>query len=81
MRPRSAWPVGAGPEVARPLLALRREETARYCCEMGVAPRDATNELLIATRNRVRHELPALRALNPAWTMHWRGWLMPRTKT
>lgn len=67
MRPRSAWPVGAGPAVARPLLALRREETARYCREMGVAPReDATNELLIATRNRVRHEvLPALRALNP----------------
>jgi tRNA(Ile)-lysidine synthase len=67
MRPRSAWPVGAGPEVVRPLLALRREETARYCREMGVTPReDATNELLIATRNRVRHEvLPALRALNP----------------
>ncbi|HET9476920.1 MAG TPA: tRNA lysidine(34) synthetase TilS [Dehalococcoidia bacterium] len=67
MRPRSGWPLGTGPEVARPLLALRREETARYCREMGVVPReDATNELLLAARNRVRHEvLPALRALNP----------------
>jgi tRNA(Ile)-lysidine synthase len=66
MRPRSAWPIGRGPEVARPLLALRREETGRYCRELGIEPReDPTNELLLATRNRVRHEvLPVLRTLN-----------------
>ena len=67
MRPRSPWPFGRGPEVARPLLALGREETERYCNDAGLQPRqDPTNELLIATRNRVRHEvLPALRAINP----------------
>lgn len=67
MRPRSGWPFGRGPEVARPLLSLRREETGRYCRELGIAPReDATNEILLATRNRVRHEvMPVLRRLNP----------------
>jgi tRNA(Ile)-lysidine synthase len=67
MRPRSSWPLGRGPEVARPLLLLRREETGRYCQLLGVDPReDATNEMLLATRNRVRHEvMPALRRLNP----------------
>lgn len=67
MRPRSAWPLGRGPAVGRPLLGLRRAETRRYCREVGIEPReDATNELLLATRNRVRHEvLPVLRRLNP----------------
>ena len=67
MRPRSSWPLGRGPAVARPLLTLRREETARYCRELGIEHReDATNEMLLATRNRVRHEvMPALRRLNP----------------
>ncbi len=67
MRPRSSWPLGCGPEVARPLLTLRREETGRYCREMGMLPReDAMNEMLLATRNRVRLEvMPALRRLNP----------------
>lgn len=67
MRPRSAWPLGRGPKVGRPLLDLRRAETRRYCREAGIEPReDATNELLLATRNRVRHEvLPVLRRLNP----------------
>ena len=67
MRPRSAWPVGRGPDLARPLLTLRREEIRRYCRERGIEPReDPTNELLLATRNRVRHEvLPVLRTLNP----------------
>ena len=61
------WPFGEGPEIARPLLGLSREETRRYCVESGIEPRDdPTNELLVATRNRVRHEvLPALRAINP----------------
>lgn len=67
MRPRSPWPFGAGPDIARPLLNLRRGETERYCGELGVTPRlDPTNELLEATRNRVRVELvPLLRQFNP----------------
>lgn len=67
MRARSRWPLGQGPDVARPLLELSRGETARYCQELGLQPRqDPTNELIIATRNRVRHELlPKLREFNP----------------
>ena len=67
MRPRSAWPFGAGPDLARPLLGIRRGETARYCRELGVDPRaDPTNLLPVATRNRLRHELmPVLRRFNP----------------
>ena len=67
MRPRSAWPIGRGPDVGRPLLELTRRETERYCCDAGITPRqDPTNELLIATRNRLRHELlPRLREFNP----------------
>lgn len=67
MPPRAAWPFGKGPGLARPLLELTREETERYCREAGVAPReDPTNAMLIATRNRIRHELlPALRRFNP----------------
>jgi tRNA(Ile)-lysidine synthase len=39
----------------------------RYCREHRVEPRDdPTNELLLATRNRARHEvMPVLRGLNP----------------
>ncbi|HEV8573093.1 MAG TPA: tRNA lysidine(34) synthetase TilS [Dehalococcoidia bacterium] len=68
MLPRAPWPFGgAGPELARPLLFLRRRETQRYCREVGVIPRDdPTNDLLTATRNRVRHDVMAdLRSLNP----------------
>lgn len=67
MRPRSAWPLGEGPDAGRPLLAVRREETERYCRESGVEPRrDPTNDLPVATRNRVRAELlPVLRGFNP----------------
>jgi tRNA(Ile)-lysidine synthase len=67
MRPRSAWPFGPGPEVARPLLCLRRADTEKYCLELGVRPRhDPTNEALTATRNKIRHQiLPQLRSLNP----------------
>jgi tRNA(Ile)-lysidine synthase len=62
-----SWPFGTGPDVFRPLLDLTREETRRYCQESGIEPRDdPTNELLIATRNRVRHEvMPLLRSINP----------------
>ncbi len=67
MPARAPWPFGKGPEIARPLLALRRADTERYCRESGVEPRrDPTNDLLVATRNRVRHEvMPVLRRLNP----------------
>jgi tRNA(Ile)-lysidine synthase len=67
MSPRAPWPFGAGPELARPLLALRRDDTHRYCREIGLQPReDPTNEMLTATRNQVRNEVLALlRRLNP----------------
>jgi tRNA(Ile)-lysidine synthase len=67
MPPRSSWPFGGGPAIARPIVELRREETERYCRESGVeARRDPTNDLPIALRNRVRNELmPSLREFNP----------------
>ncbi|MCH7835954.1 MAG: tRNA lysidine(34) synthetase TilS [Chloroflexi bacterium] len=67
LRPRSSWPFGRGPALARPLLEVTRVYTMRYCREAGVTPReDPTNLLLDATRNRVRQELiPALRRFNP----------------
>lgn len=67
MRPRSPWPFGQGPSIARPLLELRREDTLRYCRESGIDPRiDPTNDLPVATRNRVRADLmPILRTFNP----------------
>lgn len=67
MPPRSPWPFGAGPEIARPLLDVTRREVERYCRDLGVEPRrDPTNDLPIATRNRVRAELmPLLRSFNP----------------
>ena len=67
MEPVGRWPFGDGPALYRPLLDLRREETARYCQEAGLEPRlDATNELPVATRNVVRSQLmPALREFNP----------------
>jgi tRNA(Ile)-lysidine synthase len=67
MPARAPWPFGEGPDVARPLLELSRKDTERYCRESGFDPReDPTNEMLIATRNRVRHELmPLLRSFNP----------------
>jgi len=67
MRPRSPWPVSTGPDAVRPLLGVARWETERYCRELGLAPRqDATNEMLFAYRNRIRHEImPRLRQINP----------------
>jgi tRNA(Ile)-lysidine synthase len=67
LRPRSSWPFGRGPVLARPLLQVTRAETLRYCREMGSAPReDSTNLLRDATRNRLRHDvLPDLRQFNP----------------
>jgi len=67
MPARSPWPFGEGPDLVRPILDLRREDTIRYCRESGIDPRiDPTNELPVATRNRVRAELvPLLRTYNP----------------
>jgi tRNA(Ile)-lysidine synthase len=67
MRGRSGWPIGRGPELARPLLTMTRVDTERYCRELGEKPRsDPTNDLSVATRNRLRKELlPALRSFNP----------------
>jgi tRNA(Ile)-lysidine synthase len=67
MRAMAPWPFGAGPDLARPLLGLRREDTVRYCRELGIEPRaDPTNALPINTRSRLRHELlPLLRRFNP----------------
>ncbi|HZP26050.1 MAG TPA: tRNA lysidine(34) synthetase TilS, partial [Dehalococcoidia bacterium] len=50
-----------------PLLCLSREETARYCQELGIEARqDPTNLLPDATRNRLRNQLlPELRHYNP----------------
>lgn len=65
--PSSAWPVGRGPRLVRPLLCLTRAETQRYCREVRIEPRlDPTNDLPVATRNRVRSRLmPILREFNP----------------
>ncbi len=68
MPPRGRWPFeGEGPDVARPLLTLRRTETRAYCVDAGLETvEDPMNVLLDAARNRVRLEvLPALRRLNP----------------
>ncbi|HEY8765784.1 MAG TPA: tRNA lysidine(34) synthetase TilS [Dehalococcoidia bacterium] len=67
MPPRCPWPFGRGPEIARPLIELTRRDTERYCRESGIEPRrDPTNDLPVATRNRVRRELmPVLHSFNP----------------
>jgi tRNA(Ile)-lysidine synthase len=69
MQPRSPWPFRerAGLALVRPLLAVSRRQTERYCQDEGLSPcRDATNLALEPLRNRVRHELlPLLRRYNP----------------
>lgn len=67
MRPRSKWPIGRGPYLARPLLCLTRREIEHYCNDLGLDPRnDDTNQQLTATRNRIRlRVLPELQAVNP----------------
>lgn len=67
MSAREDWPFGRGPTLVRPLLNVSRSEIERYCRELGLEPRrDPTNELLIANRNRIRHDLlPVLRTFNP----------------
>ncbi len=69
MQPRSPWPFPGrgGLALVRPLLAVSRRHSERYCQEEGLSPcLDATNLLLEPLRNRVRHELlPLLHRYNP----------------
>jgi len=69
MQPRAPWPFPAhsGLVLVRPLLAVSRRQSERYCQEEGLSPcLDATNLQLEPLRNRVRHELlPLLRRYNP----------------
>ena len=52
----------------RPLLEVSREDTEAYCQEVGLEPRrDASNQSLRFTRNRLRHEtIPTLQRINPS---------------
>lgn len=54
--------------IVRPLLEVRREETVRYCKELGLETvDDPSNQSVVYMRNRVRLELlPELRTYNPA---------------
>jgi len=58
--------------VVRPLLGVRREETAAYCREMGLETAvDPSNESGVYLRNRVRLELlPKLAEFNPSIDEH-----------
>jgi len=68
LQPLSCWP---SPEnditIVRPLLEVRREETASYCRRHRLRPRaDASNLSLSPLRNRIRQQLlPLLRSYNP----------------
>jgi tRNA(Ile)-lysidine synthase len=66
--PVSPWPSGAmGLTVVRPLLVLRREETAAYCRQRHLKPHTDTSNLspqLLRNRMR-RYLLPGLRKYNP----------------
>jgi len=53
--------------IVRPLLEVSRRETAEYCRQHHLAPReDSSNLSLSPLRNRIRHQLlPLLREYNP----------------
>jgi len=65
--PRGLAALHAPGAIRRPLLAVRREQIARYALARGVAwVDDPSNASLAFRRNRVRHELlPALRRVHP----------------
>lgn len=69
--PRRALP-GSRAEVVRPLLALTREETRRYCREFGLAWReDASNRDEGFARNWVRRRLiPLMESKSPRLKEH-----------
>lgn len=67
LMPSSPWPFPeGGPRLARPLLELRRTDTAAYCRQEGLRPRlDPSNQSRRFLRNRLRWELlPELRRYN-----------------
>ena len=68
MLPVSGVPGAEAQRLIRPLLAVRRTETAAICAETGIEPvADPSNDDVSFARNRLRHEtLPVLRALNPS---------------
>lgn len=70
LRPAAPIPYGkqdGGRWVIRPLLNIRRIETAEYCRAAGLQPRsDSSNEQTAFMRNRIRIELiPLLKQYNP----------------
>lgn len=67
LEPCAVWGGEKKITVVRPLLGVRRAETAAYCRAMALEPKeDATNLSMKLLRNRVRLELiPLLRQYNP----------------
>jgi len=69
MAPRSSFPLQGftGLALVRPLLEVRRAETAQYCLDAGLSPvDDESNRSPAFLRNRLRSELmPALAEYNP----------------
>lgn len=68
MAPVGEIPGAQAQRLVRPLLVLRRSETAAICAEAGIVPiEDASNADPRYTRNRLRLQtLPALREINPS---------------
>jgi len=67
MLPAGEVPGASAQRLIRPLLVVRREETAAICAEAGIVPlSDPSNDDRSFRRNLIRHEtLPALRLVNP----------------
>lgn len=68
LQPISRLPAaGRNLTIIRPLLELRRQETADYCRSHRIKPRlDSSNESLAPLRNKIRHQLiPLLESYNP----------------
>jgi len=68
LQPSSRWQSSANRlAIVRPLLAVSRAETARYCRQHRLEPRlDASNLSLSPLRNRIRQQLlPLLQNYNP----------------
>lgn len=60
-------PLGQSVKLIRPLLAVTREEVSAHCHYYNLEFRhDSSNDSLLFTRNRIRHELlPMLKSFNP----------------
>ena len=67
MRLVSGWPVGEGPRLVRPLLAVSRSQTAVYCAALSLQPAtDQENASPRYRRNRIRRDvLPVIADINP----------------